>query len=259
VSENIIKIRDLSIKFSIENGELDVLQNINLDVKKGEFVCVVGASGCGKSTLLRIIAGLEKDYGGLLEVSGKSVEGPGTDRGVVFQESRLFPWLTTAKNIAFGLPKGTPKDVVRHEVAKHFSLVGLNGFEKAYPGQLSGGMQQRASIARALINNPAVLLLDEPLGALDAFTRMNMQQEILKIWNYEKTTMILVTHDIDEAVFLADTVVLMSKRPGTIKKIIENPISRPRRRSSKEYMDIRNIIYQEFFAEFEGADPEYYI
>ncbi len=255
---SMIQIKDLNISFKIDGGAVDVLHDIDLNVDKNEFICIVGASGCGKSTLLRIIGGLERGYTGDVLFKGEPVVKPGIDRGIVFQEARLFPWLTVEKNIAFGLPDNTDPKVLREQVDAHLALVGLEKFANAYPHQLSGGMQQRASIARALVNRPDVLLLDEPFGALDAFTRITMQQEILKIWEQEKTTMILVTHDIDEAVFLADRVVLMSRRPGTIKQIVANPSPRPRKRSGQEYIRLRNQIYQEFFAEFE-TDIEYFI
>ncbi|MDF2986843.1 MAG: ABC-type nitrate/sulfonate/bicarbonate transport system, ATPase component [Eubacterium sp.] len=259
----ILEIKNLNINFTIDSGTLQVLNNINLTISKGEFICIVGASGCGKSTLLRIIGGLEQGYTGNCLFKEKEVKKPSVDRGFVFQESRLFPWLTVEKNVEFGLrddSEGRYNNIFekREIVQQHLELVGLEKFGKAYPYQLSGGMQQRASIARALVNNPDMLLLDEPFGALDAFTRINMQQEILKIWRKEKTTMILVTHDIDEAVYLADRVVLMSQRPGTIKRIVKNDVPRPRNRKNPEYTKIRNEIFEEFFSEFE-TDIEYFI
>ncbi len=263
VDKKILEINNLDINFTIDSGTLQVLKNINLTILKGEFICIVGASGCGKSTLLRIIGGLEQGYTGNCLFKEQEIRKPSVDRGFVFQESRLFPWLTVEKNVEFGLrdaaeiKQGNSKDK-KDIVQQHLELVGLENFRKAYPHQLSGGMQQRASIARALVNNPDMLLLDEPFGALDAFTRINMQQEILKIWRKEKTTMVLVTHDIDEAVYLADRVVLMSQRPGTIKKIVKNDVPRPRNRKNPEYTKIRNEIFEEFFAEFE-TDIEYFI
>lgn len=251
--EQILKIENLYKSFNIDAGTVEVLKNINLEVRKNEFISIVGASGCGKSTLLRIIGGLEKDYSGEVYCKNKLINKTGVDRGIVFQEDRLFPWLTIEKNIEFGLPEKMVSEKKRGFVKDHLELVGLEKFAKAYPHQLSGGMKQRVSIARGLVNNPDILLLDEPLGALDAFTRMNMQKEILRIWEKEKTTMILVTHDIDEAIFLADRVVVMSSRPGTINKIIEVNLPRPRRRSSNEYIKIRNEIYAEFFAESEES------
>jgi ABC-type nitrate/sulfonate/bicarbonate transport system, ATPase component len=251
-------IKNLNKSFQINGESIEVLQDINLDIDKNEFIAIIGASGCGKSTLLRIIGGLEPDYKGELYSGNQTIKRPGLERGIVFQEARLFLWLTIEKNVEFGLPDALGRKVKKKLVEEHLELVGLENFAHAYPHQLSGGMQQRASIARALVNKPDILLLDEPFGALDAFTRMNMQQEILKIWEKEKTTMILVTHDIDEAVFLADRVVLLSKRPGTIKKIVKNEIARPRRRNDYDYIQMRNEIYSEFFAEFQ-TDIEYFI
>ncbi len=254
----IVQIDNLNINYTIDTGELEVLKDIALTVQRNEIICIIGASGCGKSTLLKIVGGLERGYTGDVRIKGESITGPGTDRGIAFQEPRLFPWLTVEKNVMFGLPENLPRIKKQELVRSHLKLVGLEKFARAYPYQLSGGMQQRASIARALVNRPDVLLLDEPFGALDAFTRINMQQELLKIWESEKTTLLLVTHDIDEAVYLADRVVLMSRSPGTIKKVVRNETARPRRRSDPDYIQIRNEIFQEFFAEFE-TDIEYFI
>ncbi|GKU84721.1 ABC transporter ATP-binding protein [Niallia sp. NCCP-28] len=249
--KELLKIEGLNKEFLIDTGNVKVLNNINLKIKTGEFICIVGASGCGKSTLLRIIAGLEKEYGGEVLVKGEAVAGPGIDRGMVFQESRLYPWLTVEKNIAFGVQDRVSAKEKKRLVEDHIKLVGLNEFSKAYPHQLSGGMQQRASIARALINKPKVLLLDEPFGALDAMTKIHMQEEVLRIWKKEKTTMILVTHDIDEAIYLADRVIVMSSRPGTIKRIVPIDLPRPRDRNSYDFVHIRNAIYNEFFVKEE--------
>jgi sulfonate transport system ATP-binding protein len=241
-----LDIRGLTRRFAVNGGEVTALQDISLSVSQGEFVSIIGGSGCGKSTLLRIIAGLDTGYEGSAEFDGARISGPGVERGVVFQEHRLFPWLTVRQNVAFGLGKN-PSESDWVSVNEHIDLVGLNGFENAYPHQLSGGMAQRASIARALANRPQALLLDEPFGALDALTKIQMQQEVLKIWEAEKATMILVTHDIDEAVFLGDRVVIMSNRPGTIKKIIPVELPRPRDRGSYEFTQVRSAIYAEFF------------
>lgn len=257
-SENILKIENLNKEFNIDKGTVKVLRDISLDIGKNEFISIVGASGCGKSTLLRIIGGLEREFQGNLYSKGNKINKPGLDRGIVFQEDRLFPWLTIEKNVEFGLPEKIPAAEKKEVVSKYLKLVGLENFENAYPHQLSGGMKQRVSIARGLVNNPDILLLDEPFGALDAFTRMNMQKEVLNIWEKEKTTMILVTHDIDEAIFLADRVVVMSSRPGTIKKIIKVDLPRPRIRSNFDYIKIRNEIYKDFFEESEET-LEYYI
>jgi sulfonate transport system ATP-binding protein len=256
--ENILKIENLNKEFNIDKGTVKVLRDISLDIGKNEFISIVGASGCGKSTLLRIIGGLEREFQGSLYSKGNKINKPGLDRGIVFQEDRLFPWLTIEKNVEFGLPEKTPAAEKKEVVSKYLKLVGLENFANAYPHQLSGGMKQRVSIARGLVNNPDILLLDEPFGALDAFTRMNMQKEVLNIWEKEKTTMILVTHDIDEAIFLADRVVVMSSRPGTIKKIIKVDLPRPRIRSNFDYIKIRNEIYKDFFEESEET-LEYYI
>ena len=241
-----LAIRGLRKDFAVNDGRVTALQDINLTVHQGEFISIIGSSGCGKSTLLRIIAGLETDYQGDAEFEGARINGPGLERGVVFQEHRLFPWLTVRENVAFGLGGG--REHSRGEsVREHIDLAGLTGFEQAYPHQLSGGMAQRASIARALVNRPQVLLLDEPFGALDALTKIQMQEEVLRIWQAEKATMVLVTHDIDEAVFLGDRVVIMSNRPGTIKRIIPVDLPRPRDRGSYEFTQLRSAIYAEFF------------
>lgn len=235
---------------SRDDGDVVALQEVDLDIRAGEFISIVGSSGCGKSTLLRIVAGLENGYSGTVKVGGKSIAGPGLDRGMVFQEHRLIPWLDVAQNIAFGLhglKNGRRETLVR----EHLELVRLSGFAKALPHQLSGGMAQRVAIARALVNNPQLLLLDEPFGALDALTKIQMQQEILRIWEVERTTMILVTHDIDEAIYLGDRVVVMSSRPGCVKRIVPVDLPRPRDRSSYEFVQLRRTIYQEFFAEAE--------
>lgn len=245
-----LTIENLTKNYQVDHREVVALHQIDLDIRAGEFVCIVGSSGCGKSTLLRIISGLENGYRGTVKVDGKAIAGPGLDRGMVFQEHRLIPWLRVEQNVAFGL---NGQDNSRREtlVREHLELVRLAGFAKAFPHQLSGGMAQRVAIARALVNNPQLLLLDEPFGALDALTRIQLQQEILRIWEVERTTMILVTHDIDEAIFLGDRVVVMSSRPGTIRKIVPIDLPRPRDRSSYEFVQVRREIYQEFFAEAE--------
>ncbi|MCR6629832.1 MAG: ABC transporter ATP-binding protein [Magnetospirillum sp.] len=247
-----LRITGLSKRYSLPTGPVLALDGIDLAVPAGSFTSIVGASGCGKSTLLRIIAGLEGGFDGSVTLGGRPVGAPARDRGMVFQEHRLLPWLTVEDNVAFAL-HGRPRDEVRERVAAHLALVGLSGFAKAYPAQLSGGMAQRVAIARALANQPQVLLLDEPFGALDAMTRIGMQQEILRIWQAERTTMILVTHDIDEAIFLGDQVVVMSARPGRVKAVLPVTLPRPRDRSSTHFIDIRKRIFGEFFAESEQA------
>lgn len=258
--KNQIEITNVNKQFQIDNKTVDILQNINLNFKKGEFVSIVGASGCGKSTLLRMISGLESVSQGEILLDGKPVVKPGLDCGMVFQESRLFPWLSVEKNIEFGISQKVEGNAKSELVHRLIELVGLSGFENALPKQLSGGMQQRVSIARGLINNPKVLLMDEPFGALDAITRISMQNEVLRIWEAEKKTVVLVTHDIDEAIYLGDRIVVLSSRPGTVRKVISVDLPRPRDRSGRQFIQIRKEIYKEFFAsaDFEG-ELEYYI
>lgn len=251
--EDTIKINNLSKVFKDKHGgEVIALQNINLDIKRGEFISIIGSSGCGKSTLLRIIAGLETEYEGNITINDKPILSPSRDKGVIFQDHRLLPWLTVAENIEFSLREGQldKEDLIK----EHIDLVGLKGFENVYPSQLSGGMAQRASIARALANKPEVLLLDEPFGALDAMTKINMQEELLKIWEKEKITMIIVTHDIDEAVYLGDRVVVMSSRPGKIKRIENTDLGHYRLRTSPNFTKAKEKIYEEFFKVEEFTD-----
>lgn len=242
-----LEIKDLSKQYTVKGESLSVLENISLSIKPGEFVSIVGTSGCGKSTLLRLIIGLEEDYKGEILLDGNRIVGTSLDRGIVFQEHRLFPWLTVEQNVSLGLlnaelPEAEKKDAVQ----KHIDLVGLQGFEKAYPYQLSGGMSQRVAIARALVNRPEVLLLDEPFGALDALTRHYMQQELESIWRKEGITMILVTHDVQEAVYLGERVVVMQPRPGRIKRIVDVPLARPRDRSSHAFSELKEDVLSEF-------------
>ncbi len=238
--------------FSGSKGTLLALKDIVLTINPGEFVCIVGGSGCGKTTLLRIIAGLETEYEGAVFLDGKKLIGTGLDRGVVFQEHRLLSWLTVHDNVAFGLAGLPPQERSRKErsrdIRHYINLVGLDRFEYEYPHQLSGGMSQRVAVARALVGRPEVLLLDEPFASLDALTRMRMQQEILRIWEAERTTVVLVTHDIEEAVYLADRVVIMSPQPGTIRNILPVRLLRPRDRTDREFVRIRKSIHDELFA-----------
>jgi len=236
----------LGRRFQLRQGTVEALQDINLDIAEGEFVVIVGGSGCGKSTLLKIFAGLDTQYEGVASFGELRINGPGKERGVVFQEHRLFPWLTVEDNIAFGLDDRRSEEA-RKSVAWHVELVGLKGFEKAYPHQLSGGMAQRVSIARALVNRPKVLLMDEPFGALDALTKIQLHEELLKIWNAEGCSIALVTHDIDEAIFLADRIVVMSPRPGSIVEIIKVDLPRPRDRNSASFTFLRKRIFKRFF------------
>jgi sulfonate transport system ATP-binding protein len=262
MGENILEIRHVCKSFQIDGQSVSVLKDISLEISEGEFICIVGFSGCGKSTLLRMIEGLEtRDQGDIL-VNGTSVTKPGTDRTMIFQESRLFPWMKVRDNIAYGIQdqvrKKMSKEELKERTDQYIRLVGLEGFENASPKQLSGGMQQRVSIARSLIAEPKVLLLDEPFGALDAITRMNMQKEILRIWQQNGTTMVLVTHDIDEAIYLADRIVILSQRPGEIKKIVNVQLERPRKRTDISFSEIRRRIFKEFFDE-DNYDEDYII
>jgi len=248
-----LEIRGIHKSFELEHSTVEALRGIDLSVRSGEFVSIVGGSGCGKSTLLRLLVGLESPTEGTIHIGGKPAGGPSLERGMVFQEPRLFPWQTVEENIGFGITGNLSKAARRETVREHIDLVGLGGFEKAYPDQLSGGMKQRASIARALVNRPSVLLLDEPFGALDALTRITMQQEILRIWQAEKTTMVLVTHDIDEALAVGDRVVVMSPRPGTVHRIVDIDLPRPRDRTDPGFSALRRTIYGEFFHQSEAV------
>lgn len=243
-----IQIQNIQKSYLVNNKTMTVLEPTSLSIEKNEVISILGPSGCGKSTLLRMIAGLETLDSGVIEVDGAVIKGPSVDRGMAFQDSRLFPWLTIQENIAFGLPKDIDKNTANKLVAEHLSLVKLESFANAYPHQLSGGMKQRASIARALINKPSVLLLDEPFGALDAMTKIHMQEEVMQIWEQEKMTMILVTHDITEAIYMADHVVILSGSPGSINEIITVDLPRPRQRNSLEFVQLQEQIYSKFFA-----------
>ncbi|HYD66194.1 ABC transporter ATP-binding protein [Azospirillum sp.] len=231
-------------RYPVHGGELEVLRNVTLTVDPGEFVSVVGTSGCGKSTLLRLIIGLDGSYEGDIRLDGARIRGTSLERGIVFQEHRLFPWLTVEENVALGLLRSRlPEAEKRRSIAEHIALVGLAGFEKAYPAQLSGGMAQRVAIARALVNRPSILLLDEPFGALDALTRAALQTELQRIWQAEGITTILVTHDVAEAVYLGDRVVVMQPSPGRIRRVLPVPLPHPRDRADPRLADLeRNVL-----------------
>ena len=239
-----VTFQGLTKEFCREEKEPVVaLDDISFEVEDGEFICILGTSGCGKTTLLRIIAGLEKPTSGEVLVGGVPVEGPSPERGMVFQEYSLFPWRNVLENIAFGLEmKNIPKEERLKLARTYVKRVNLEGFETAYPHELSGGMRQRVAIARALANDPQVLLMDEPLGALDAQTRNQMQQELLEIWEREKKTVIFVTHSVDEAVYLADRMVVLSPRPGRVDDIVPVDIPRPRDRTTVAFSELRKKI-----------------
>ncbi len=234
----------VSMVFTRDGKSTPVLDDISLEVAEGEFVCLLGPSGCGKSTLLSTMAGFLSPTSGEIKIDGEVVHGPDPRRIFVFQERGVFPWLTVEGNIAFGLFH-LPGAERRQRVAHYVKMVGLVGFEKAYPPALSGGMKQRLEVARALAVNPDMLFLDEPFGALDSITRLVMRGELLRIWEAERKTIIFVTHDIDEAVQLADRVVVMSARPATIQQIVNIDIPHPRDISSPRYLELRDGIFQQ--------------
>lgn len=252
-----LSIQNVNKSFTVDGQKVDVLKDINLDVQEGEFIAIVGHSGCGKSTLLKIIAGLEKNDTGLVTVDGKEVNGPGMDRGMIFQEHRLFPWMSIEKNVQLGL-KGLSKEEKTKLSDQYLELVKLSEFKKAYPSQLSGGMSQRAAIARSLVSQPEVLLLDEPFGALDALTKIELQEELLKIRERFHNTMLMVTHDIEEAVYLADSIVVMSARPGRIKDVIKVELGTYRDRGGSDFAHYKKKIFDYFFEE-KTVVPEYNI
>jgi NitT/TauT family transport system ATP-binding protein len=240
----IIKVCDLSMSFAGKKADdqIDVLSSISLDVQQGEFVCIVGPSGCGKSTLLNLIAGFIKPTAGSILVQGSPVTGPDPKRIFVFQENGAFPWLTVEQNVGFGLarrPEENRREIVRHYV----QMVGLTGFEKSYPLELSGGMQQRVEIARALAANPEIIYMDEPFGALDFLTRLKMRADLTRIWQEERKTVLFVTHDIEEAVQLADRVEIMSARPAKILTEVMVHLPRPRDLDSRGYLEVRDEIF----------------
>jgi NitT/TauT family transport system ATP-binding protein len=239
----ILDIRGVSKQFEMQGQRIDALRDANLRVSKGEFVCLIGASGCGKSTLLRIVAGFEAPTQGEALMWDMPIEGPGPQRGIVFQDYGLFPWLTVRGNIGFG-PKsrGRPSEEVRDTVERFISLVGLQRFADAYPHQLSGGMKQRVAIARVLANDAEMVLMDEPFGALDAMTRDRLQDELLEIWQRTGLTVLFVTHSIEEAIFLADRIVIMSPGPGRIDSEMKISLPRPRDVVASEFNDIRREL-----------------
>jgi NitT/TauT family transport system ATP-binding protein/sulfonate transport system ATP-binding protein len=242
-----VTIRDLTKTFAIDSDTLTVLKGIDLDIRGGESLAIVGASGSGKTTLLRILAGLEDpDDGGVL-IDGAPVHGLGRDRAVIFQEPRLLPWLTVLGNVAFGLEvQGVQELEAKERARRYIRLVGLSEFESAWPRQLSGGMAQRVGIARALTVQPEILLLDEPLGALDAMTKITMQEELSRIWTEEQVTMVLVTHDLEEAIFLADRVLVLPKNKGAAIRLIDIDLPRPRDRNEARFVSFRQQLMAEF-------------
>jgi ABC-type nitrate/sulfonate/bicarbonate transport system ATPase subunit len=239
-----VRIQGLSTTFHTNGHEIRVLDNIELDVRDGELVCILGPSGCGKSTLLNIVGGFLSASGGEVTIDGSPVREPDPRRIFVFQERGVFPWLTVEGNIGFGISSLPPEEKAER-IAHYVRLVGLDSFENAYPQELSGGMKQRVEVARALAVNPDVLYLDEPFGALDSITRLVMRSELLRIWEAEKKTILFVTHDIEESVQLADRVVVLSARPGSIRRIVDVDLPHPRDLSSPRYLELRDSILEE--------------
>ena len=236
-----LEVRGVTRRF----GDFVALEDANLSVREGEFVAIVGASGCGKTTLLRLIAGLDQDYAGEIALRGERIVGTSLERGIVFQEPRLLPWLTLWDNIAIALDNAPLSVAAKKEaIAAQIALVGLTGFEQAYPAALSGGMAQRAAIARALVGHPSILLLDEPLGALDAITRMRLQEELSRIWQRQGVSMILVTHDVEEAIFLSQKIAVMDSRPGRVTANLMVDLPFPRDRSSAEFGALKREIFR---------------
>jgi NitT/TauT family transport system ATP-binding protein len=254
-----IKINNVSKVYNNKSLELKSLDNINLTIGKGEFICLLGPSGCGKSTLLNIIAGFDKPFIGEILIDDKQVKEPSPNYVTIFQNYGLLPWRSVKKNVEFGLEAKKMSYAERSKIAdEYIELVGLSKFSKHHPSELSGGMQQRVAIARALSVDPDILFMDEPFGALDAMTRMNMQEEIANIWEQKEKTIIFVTHDIEEAVFLADRIIIMTPGPGKVKSIINVPIIRKRDRTSYEFLKIRDQVFIELKMKKEN-ETEYYI
>jgi len=239
-----LRVRDLSMTFAADGKQVHVLDDVNLEVRDGEFVCLLGPSGCGKSTLLNMMGGFLTPTRGEVLIDGVRVTGPDPRRIFVFQERGVFPWLSVEDNIGFGLRK-LPAAQRASIIGRYVELVGLRGFEHAYPHELSGGMKQRVEVARALAVNPDMLYLDEPFGALDSITRIQMRSELLRIWQAEKKTILFVTHDIEESVQLADRVVVMSARPARIQRVVEIDVPRPRDLSAPRYLELRDSIFEQ--------------
>jgi len=253
-SPDALVLRDVSKTYPSAHGSTLALDRVSLSVAPGEFVSIIGHSGCGKSTLLRLVAGLDKAFTGTIAFDGQAVTGPSLERGIVFQEHRLFPWLSVRQNVGLAIQEAPLSKAEKAErIQSRIDLVGLQGFEDAFPFQLSGGMAQRVAIARALTASPKLLLLDEPFGALDAFNRLNMQTELRRVWQEQQVPMVLVTHDVEEAIFLSDRVVVMSPRPGRIQRIVSVPRGLSRHRTSPEFVAIKRLLLDELGESLAGA------
>lgn len=259
MSDVILRIEDVNRFYGEEGKSVEALKEINFEMKRGEFVSIIGASGCGKTTLLRLIAGLDQANTGTIFFEETPVSRPDYKRGYIFQQHNLFQWLTVEKNVAAGLKARHVLRQNKDKIQKYIDLVGVSGFEKSYPHQLSGGMSQRVAIARALINEPELLVLDEPMGALDSFTRADIQDKLLEIRKEKKLTMLLVTHDVDEAIYMSDRIVIMTPRPGKISEIIEVKIPHPRNRGGAEFLSLRRTLLDKFHLANAQPEPEYMI
>lgn len=253
----LVSFRQVAKSFPVDGRELQAIERFDLEIADGEFIAIVGASGCGKSTLLRLLVGLDREFRGEIRIDGALIDGIGGERGIVFQEHRLFPWLNVEQNVALGLVNEPLSEAGKaSKVADYLALVGLTAFARAYPHQLSGGMAQRVAIARGLVASPRILLLDEPFGALDALTRQQLQEELLRIRQRERITTVLVTHDVEEALFLADRVVVMAPRPGRIKRIVEVPLEHPRERGGYDFLRQREALLHELTGEGDYVAPQ---
>lgn len=243
-SKKMVEFKHLNKSFQVNGKAVEIIQDFNLNIYEGEFLAIVGTSGCGKSTLLKLLSGLDRDFSGEILVDDQPVQGVADDRAVVFQEPRLFPWLTVSQNIELGLLNTQlSKQDKKQKIQDAIELIHLNGFENAYPHQLSGGMAQRVAIARSLVRQPKIFLLDEPFGALDALTRHSMQNELLRIHTEHKITTIFITHDVEEAVTLADRVVILKPKPGRIEAVIEVDLTRPRNRACYELHQLKEQVF----------------
>ena len=249
-----IEVRSISKTFETRGGPVHVLDDLSFEVADGEFVAVIGPSGCGKSTLLGVLAGFERPDRGEVRVDGEPVREPRRTGMFIFQQPSLFPWLDLERNLVFGL-NGQPEETKRSLVAHYIALVGLEGFERAFPNQLSGGMQQRAELARALMVKPEILYLDEPFGALDALTRLRMRAELLRILSRERHTVLLVTHDVEEALHLADRVLVLSPRPARIQHVVEVTLPRPRSLSNPELIALKASLLRELGVDEQAGEP----
>jgi NitT/TauT family transport system ATP-binding protein len=255
----ILEVKGLYKEFDGNHGKVTALRDIHFKTHKREFVCVIGPSGCGKSTLIRILAGLEEATSGQVLLDGKAIKGPGPDRGMVFQSYTLFPWLTVKKNVMFGMEVSGRGGLAEQDAMQWIDLVGLSKFANSYPHELSGGMKQRAAIARALANQPRILLMDEPFGALDAQTRAKMQSYLLEIWRNIDITILFITHDLDEAVYLADRILVLKAHPGEVQELIEVPVPHPRSQDqsiSPEFLATKRRLEELIHPPSAGADDE---